>query len=86
MKKETIIRLHGDFEQRVYKDTDSGTEFWFARDLQTLLGYSQWRSFAAVIEKAKTSCKNSGNNPADHFARTRKMVDLGSGAKRHRWN
>ena len=82
MKKETIIQLHGNFEQKVYKDTDTGTEFWFARDLQTLLGYSQWRSFEAVIEKAKTSCKNSGYDPRDHFARTRKMVDLGSGAKR----
>jgi DNA-damage-inducible protein D len=82
MKRETIIQLHGNFEQKVYKDTDSGTEFWFARDLQTLLGYSQWRSFEAVIEKAKTSCKNSGYDPGDHFARARKMVDLGSGAKR----
>ncbi len=82
MKKETIIQLHGDFERKLYKAADTGTEFWFARDLQTLLGYSQWRSFEAVIEKAKTSCKNSGYDPRDHFARARKMVDLGSGAKR----
>ncbi len=82
MKKETIIQLHGDFERKLYMAADTGTEFWFARDLQTLLGYSQWRSFEAVIEKAKTSCKNSGYDPRDHFARARKMVDLGSGAKR----
>lgn len=82
MKKETIIQLHSNFEHKVYKDIDSGTEFWFARDIQTLLGYAQWRSFEAVIEKAKISCKNSGYDPQDHFARTRKMVDLGSGAKR----
>ena len=82
MKKETIIQLHSNFEHKVYKDIDSGTEFWFARDLQILLGYSQWRSFEAVIEKAKTSCKNSDYDPKDHFAPARKMVDLGSGAKR----
>jgi DNA-damage-inducible protein D len=82
MKKETIIQLHSNFEHKVYKDTDSGTEFWFARDLQILLGYSQWRSFEAVIEKAKTSCENSGYDPEDHFAPARKMVELGSGARR----
>ena len=82
MKKEIIVQLHSRFEQSVYKDTDSGTEFWLARDLQNLLGYSQWRSFEAVIEKAKTSCKNSRYDPQDHFAQTRKMVNLGSGAKR----
>ena len=82
MKKETIIQLHSNFEHKVYKDTDGGTEFWFARDLQILLGYSQWRSFEAVIEKAKTSCENSGYDPEDHFAPARKMVELGSGARR----
>jgi len=82
MKKETIIQLYSNFEHKVYKDTDSGTEFWFARDLQFLLGYAQWRSFEAVIEKAKTSCKNSGYDPEDHFAPARKMVALGSGARR----
>jgi DNA-damage-inducible protein D len=47
-----------------------------------LLGYNQWRTFAAVIDKAITACENSGYDPKDHFARARKMVDLGSGAKR----
>jgi DNA-damage-inducible protein D len=66
----------------VYKDQDRGVDFWLARDLQSLLGYSQWRSFEAVIGKAITSCLNAGYEPDDHFARVRKMVDLGSGAKR----
>jgi len=82
MEKDIIVRLHKDFEQSVYKDEDSGLEFWLARELQNLLGYAQWRSFEAVIEKAKTACKNSGHNPQDHFAQTRKMVDIGSDAKR----
>ena len=74
--------MHKDFEQSVYKDQETGLEFWLARELQNLLGYSQWRSFEAVIEKAKTACKNSGHNPEDHFAQMRKMVDIGSDAKR----
>jgi DNA-damage-inducible protein D len=82
MEKDIIVRLHKDFEKSVYRDEETGLEFWLARDLQHLLGYSQWRSFEAVIEKAKTACKNSKHNPKDHFARTRKMVDIGSEAKR----
>jgi len=82
MEKDLIIRLHKNFEESVYKDEDTGMEFWLARELQHLLGYSQWRSFEAVIEKAKMACKNSGHNPQDHFARLRKMVEIGSDAKR----
>ena len=82
MEKQIIVQLHKDFEQSVYKDTETRMEFWLARDLQNLLGYSQWRSFEAVIQKAITACQNSGHDPKDHFAQTRKMVELGSGAKR----
>ena len=82
MKKETIIQLHGDFEQSVQKDTDTGTEFWLARDLQNLLGYSKWENFAKVIDKARTACRNARYEPADHFLDIRKMVSLGSGAER----
>ncbi len=82
MKKETVIQLHSDFESSVQTVEDDGAEFWLARDLQELLGYSQWRSFAGVIDKAVTSCINAGYEPGDHFARVRKMVDVGSGTKR----
>ncbi|MHB0946263.1 MAG: DNA damage-inducible protein D [Sedimentisphaerales bacterium] len=82
MEKDIIVRLHKDFEKSIYKDSETGLEFWLARELQDLLGYAQWRSFEAVIEKAKTACKNSGHNPQDHFAQTRKMVGIGSDAKR----
>jgi len=82
MDKEIVVRLHASFEDLVHKDPDTGVEYWCARDLQSLLGYSQWRTFAAVIDKAITACENSNHDPKDHFARARKMVDLGSGAKR----
>lgn len=59
-----------------------GQEFWYARELQTALEYKQWRRFYAVIEKAKTACKNSNNSVPDHFADVGKMVNIGSGAER----
>jgi DNA-damage-inducible protein D len=52
MEKEIIARLHRDFEQSVYRDQDTGMEFWLARELQGLLGYDEWRNFLKVIEKA----------------------------------
>ena len=82
MDKEIVVRLHSSFEEMIRKFPDTETEFWCARDLQMLLGYSQWRNFAAVIDRAITACENSGYDPKDHFAHISKMVVLGSGAKR----
>ena len=82
MDKDIVVRLHTSFEDMVRKYPDTGTEFWCARDLQMLLGYAQWRSFAAVIDKAITACEKAGYEPKDHFAHISKMVDLGSGAQR----
>jgi len=82
MDKEIVVRLHSSFEDMVRKHSETGTEFWCARDLQMLLGYTQWKNFAKVIDKAITACQNAGCDPKDHFAGISKMVDLGSGAKR----
>ena len=60
------------------KHTDSnGTEFWYARELQHILEYTQWRNFSKVIEKAKTACKASNNLVSDHFADISKVVHNG---------
>ena len=59
-----------------------GQEFWYARELQVALEYSQWRYLKEAIERAKTACTNSGQNMTDHFADVRKMVEIGSNAKR----
>lgn len=82
MEKEIVLKLHTQFEEIMQVETEVGTEFWFARDLQIALGYVQWRNFEAVIKKAITSCETAGNEPRDHFANVSKKVDLGSGAVR----
>lgn len=82
MKKEIIAKLHGSFEEMARRDGELGTEFWLARDLQGLLGYAKWENFARVIDKAAISCRTAGHDPGDHFLEVRKMVELGSGARR----
>jgi DNA-damage-inducible protein D len=59
-----------------------GVECWSARELQKIFGYSEWRNFLVVIEKARTACKSSGENDLDHFVEINKMVALGSGSER----
>ena len=51
-----------------------GQEFWYARELQEVLEYSQWRRFGEVISKAMDACVSSGYEIDDHFANVGKMV------------
>ena len=69
------------FEEIKYIDKD-GVEFWYARELQLVLTYKEWRKFENVILKAKKACENSGGNVFDHFVDVDKMVQIGSGAER----
>lgn len=77
MKKEVIQTLTTNFEKYAYI-TESSLEFWYARELQELLGYKKWANFSKVIDKAKVACEQSNNNPLDHFADASKMVTIGS--------
>ena len=81
MKTELIQTLTTTFEAHA-QQTESGVEYWLARDIQHLLGYTEWRNFTAVIIKAKTACEVSGHKVSDHFPDVGKMVDLGSGSQR----
>ena len=60
---------------------EEGKEYWLARELQGVLGYSQWRRFESVINKAKESCINSNNNASDYFANVGKIVNTGISTK-----
>ncbi len=61
---------------------ENNEEFWFARELQTVLDYAEWRNFENVIEKAKVACKNSRNKVEDHFVDVNKMIALAKTAER----
>jgi DNA-damage-inducible protein D len=81
MKKEVVQTLTDNFEGHA-QQTETGVEYWLARDIQHLLGYAEWRNFGLVISKAKTACEVSGQRITDHFVDVNKMVDLGSGSQR----
>jgi len=81
MKTDLIYNLTESFEAHA-QETEGGIEFWLARDLQHLLGYSKWDNFLNVVSKAKTACEISEHTIKDHFADVGKMVDLGSGSQR----
>lgn len=81
MKIEIVKSLTDNFEAHSHQ-TENEIEFWFARDLQHLLGYTKWDNFLNVVNKAKTACEVSDNIIIDHFADIGKMVQLGSGSQR----
>lgn len=66
-----------------YKKINSeGQDYWSARDLFKILDYQKWDKFKNVIERAKEACKNSNQNPDNHFPRVEKLVTIGSDAVR----
>ena len=80
MDSKTVHQYHAQFED--VAQSENGIPYWLARDLQLLLGYSEWRNFLVAIEKAKVACSNSGHSVSDHFVDANKMIDIGKGGKR----
>jgi DNA-damage-inducible protein D len=80
MEKETISKLNRTFEE--YACEQDGVEYWLARELQELLGYTDWRNFLNAVDKAKESCKTTGEAVSDHFVDVNKMIELGKGGQR----
>lgn len=82
MDKQLITALQDEFNQLSNTLEDSSVEYWFARDLQKMLGYERWENFLNVIQKAKTACENSSIEITDHFRDVTKMVSIGSNTQR----
>lgn len=82
MADKSVPSIAGTSFERLKKTNDHGAEYWSARDLQSLLGYGQWRRFEDAIKRAVTSCEQSGNKPDYHFAGAGKMIELGKGGVR----
>ena len=82
MPKKDEITIAGKSFEELKQVNDHGAEYWSARALQPMLGYSQWRRFEQAIERAIISCSESGNPSGNHFAGAGKMVELGSGSVR----
>jgi len=68
--------------ERIRRTSDAGNEHWSSREFAAILGYSDYRNFEAVVEKAKLSCFNADHRVEDHFVDVTEMVEIGSGAER----
>ena len=82
MEKKDLVAIGNKSFEDLKKVNEHGAEYWSARELQPLLGYTQWRRFEDAIKRAITSCKQSGNMPENHFADAGKLVKIGSESER----
>ena len=86
MDKKLILQYKSSFDSIVRhiesNDNQGQVEVWYARELQTILGYVRWENFLVAIGRALESCKTQGVFVEDHFREVTKMVELGSGAQR----
>ena len=74
--------LQHNLEAAVQRADAEGIEFWFARDLQTPLGYARWENFQTAIQRAMESCEASGHAASDHFRGVTKLIVHGKGGER----
>ena len=86
MDKQSIIQYKSAFDAiATYIESDNGqekVEVWFARELQTVLGYARWDNFLSAINRAVDSCNTQGINVDDHFREVTKMISIAKGAMR----
>jgi DNA-damage-inducible protein D len=82
MSSKDIIKQHHESFESIRHFDEAGNEFWYARELASVLEYSQYRHFHPVIDRSREACKNSGHPVEDHFEDILQMVEIGSGAKR----
>ncbi len=82
MKKNLIIRMQCQFDQLAQTHLEEAAlEFWFARDLQELLGYARWKNFLTATQRAIESCNTTGYEPGRHFRGVTKLITHGKGGQ-----
>ena len=79
---EKLLKYDIDVFNSIKHIDELGNEYWLARELQKVLGYSKWERFFNAINNAKNTCKNSGYIIDDHFPEVGKMINIGKGGKR----
>lgn len=77
-----LLTLQQNLERAVQRSDSEGIEFWFARDLQPLLGYARWENFQTAINRALESCEATGQGASDHFRGITKLITHGKGGQR----
>lgn len=82
MEKKLMENIKEAFDKSLQHYENSDIEYWYARDLMSLLGYERWENFDKAIDRAKEACKTSGMNESDHFREVTKMINLAKNAKR----
>ncbi len=81
MKSELVHSLTSNFEAHA-QQTETGIEFWMARDIQYLLAYAKWDNFLNVVSKAKTACEVFGHTVPDRFAGVGKAIAMSKGTEK----
>ena len=76
-----VAEEYQGFEQIKHIDED-GSEYWFARELASVLEYAEWRNFSKVIDRAMLACQNSGFSIGEQFVEVNKLIEHGKRGKR----
>lgn len=82
MDKKRVGQIKEQFDLVIHSDENANIEFWYARELMSLLGYKRWNNFDKAVSRAMDSCESGGIEVSDHFREVAKMVPLGSGSQR----
>ena len=80
--QQTPAAGHASPFESIRRTDEDGNEYWSARDLSKVLGYTEWRNFKSAIEKAQIACANSNQEISDHFVEANKLIESGKGARR----
>lgn len=82
MDKRKIGQIRQKYDLIIHINEDADVEFWYAREIMSLLGYDRWENFDKTICRAMESCRTSGIEVSNHFREVAKMITIGKGGQR----